>query len=155
MAAPQQPPAGSQANQFATWVRNYVHYANLADNYGKQATGARKLKDKFEAEIINNLRQNKMENAVIQITGATLQCTEEKCPPALTLSRLETYLRKYYFGKGNGMDDTDNIIRFIKNQKHMDTTAIARLKKTPLPTAVPPPPTGGPIGGNNNGQYLK
>ena len=151
MAAPQQPPAGSQANQFATWVRNYIHYDNLASNYSKQATGARKLKDKFEAEIINNLRQNKMENAVIQITGATLQCTEEKCPPSLTIPRLETYLSKYYFGKGNGMDETDAILRFIKNQKHMDTTTIARLKKTPLPTVVPPPPTGGLIGDNGSG----
>lgn len=149
----QPPPAGSQANQFATWVRNYVHYDNLASNYSKQATGARKLRDKFEAEIINNLRQNKMDNAVIQVTGATLQCTEEKCPPALTIPRLETYLRKYFFGKGNGLDETDNIIRFIKNQKHLDTTAVARLKKTPLPTAVPPPPPNGPVGAN--GQYLK
>lgn len=153
MAAPPNAPAGSQANQFATWVRNYVHYDNLASNYSKQATGARKLRDKFESEIINNLRQNKMDNAVIQVTGATLQCTEERCPPTLTLARLETYLRKYYLGKGSSMDETDSIIRFIKNQKHLDTTAIARLKKTPLPTAVPPPPTDPMAGGN--GQYLK
>lgn len=132
----------NQSQQFATWVRNYVHYDNLASNYSKQAAGARKLKDDFESRIISNLRQNNMQNAVIQVTGATLSYAEERNQPSLSMPRLETYLRKYYTAKGNGVDETDAILRFIKHQKTLETVSVARLKKTPLAQALPPPPSG-------------
>ena len=135
----------NQSQQFATWVRNYVHYDNLASNYSKQASGARKLKDDFESRIINNLRQNSMENAVIRVTGATLQYAEDRQPPSLTMPRLETYLRKYFTAKGNGVDETEAILRYIKHQKTLETQSVARLKKTPLPQDLPPPPGSGPV----------
>jgi hypothetical protein len=124
----------------ATWVRNYVHYDNLAGNYSKQATGARKLRDDFESKIITNLRANSMDNAVIQISGARLQVAEDKTTPSMTLPRLESYLHKYFAGKGNGMDETEAILQFIRMQRANDSQAIARLKRTPVAPPVPPPP---------------
>jgi hypothetical protein len=135
-------------------VRSYVHYDNLVNNYTKQAGGARKLRDQFEDQIIKTLRTNRMENAVIQIAGATLQCTNEKSVPSLSMPRLEQYLHGYYAQKGNGLDETDAILRYIRLQKTNDTQLIAKLKKTPLPTPLPQPP--GPVGGSTNGgNYLK
>ena len=136
----------NESQQFATWVRNFIHYDNLASNYSKQASGARKLKDDFESRIINNLRQNNMQNAIIQVTGANLQYAEERSPPTLSMPRLETYLHKYYLAKGNSVDETDAILRFIKHQKTLETVSIARLKKNVLPTPIPPPPGSGPPG---------
>jgi hypothetical protein len=132
-----------QQNDLTTWVRNYVHYDNLANNYAKQASGARKLKDEFEDKIIQNLRANRMENAIIQISGARLQCSEEKNTPSLTLPRLEAYLHKYYSQKGNGVDETEALLRFIRLQKQNDTQTTACLKKVPIPTSIPPPPSNG------------
>lgn len=133
MAQPGQP-------DLPTLVRNYVHYSTLKDNYMKQANGAGKLRDQFEGQIIHTLRNNNMENAIIQISGATLQCTNEKQAPALSMPRLQQYLHAFYAQKGNGVDDTEAILRFIKLQKTNDTTTVCKLKRTPLPAPLPAPP---------------
>ena len=131
--------------QFATWVRNWVHYDNLTNNYGKQASGARKLRDDFETKIIQNLRANQMEKATIQITGAKLSCVEENCVPGLSVPRLEKYLHAYFQHKGNHLDETPDILKFIKSQKHNDTVCLVKLKKTPLGPALPPVPSAPPL----------
>jgi hypothetical protein len=134
-------------NDISTMVRNYVHYDNLANNYSKQASGARKLRDEFENKIITNLRANNMEHAIIQISGgARLQCTEEKTPPSLTLPRLETYLQKYYAQKSSGINETEAILRFIRLQKQQDTQVHACLKRIAAPPPVPGPPPAGQMG---------
>jgi hypothetical protein len=141
MAAPQ------SSNELSSWVRNYVHYDNLANNYSKQATGARKLRDDYEGRIIQNLRANGMENAIIQISGAYLQMSNDKTTPSLTIPRLESYLHKYFAQKGNSIDETEAILRFIRLQKQQDTQHTACLKRTPIATPIPPPPQGqGQIG---------
>ena len=127
-------------NDFASWVRNYVHYDNLTSQFTKQAGGARKLRDEFEDRIIQNLRTNNMQNAVIQIAGGRLQYTEEKSVPALNIPRLEHYLHAYFKQKGNGIDETENILRYIKVQKANDTQTVAKLKKTAVLPPLPPPP---------------
>lgn len=131
-------------NEFASWVRNYVHYDNLAAQYNKQAAGARKLRDDYEGKVIQNLRANNMQNAVIQIAGARLQYSEEKTIPSLSIPRLEQYLHGYFKQKGNGLDETDAILRYVKLQKAADTQLTAKLKKTPTPVVLPPAP--GPMG---------
>jgi hypothetical protein len=134
-------------NDMATMVRNYVHYDNLANNYSKQASGARKLRDEFESKIITNLRANNMENAIIQISGgARLQCTEEKTPPSLTLPRLESYLQKYFAQKTSGLNETEAILRFIRLQKQQETQVNACLKRISSPTPIPGPPPPGQMG---------
>ena len=134
---PQAPPQ----NDFSTWIRNYVHYDNLAGNYSKQATGARKLRDEFEGKVIQYLRANSMEHAIIQVSGGRLQYVEEKSTPSLSTNRLQQYLHKYYAQRGNGLDETEAIMRFINLQREQDSTKVASLKKTPIQAAIPPPPS--------------
>ena len=55
------------------------------------------------------------------------------------MPRLESYLHGYYKQKGNGMDETEHILRYIKSQKLSDTQIVAKLKKTVMPVALPPP----------------
>lgn len=143
MSAPNAPP---KENPFGTWVRSWVHYDNLAGNYGKQAAGARKMRDDFEDKILQNLRANNMEKAVIQVSGAKLGITEETSQPSLSFPRLEQYLHMYFQQKGNHMDETEQILRFIRIQRQKETKSVQRLKKTPLGPALPPlppPPSGG------------
>jgi hypothetical protein len=129
-----------QGSELPALIRNYVHYGKMAEIYGKQATGARKLRDEFESKVIHTLRENHMENAIIQITGAQLQCVEQKSMPPLSMPRLEQYLHKYYAQKGTGVDETESILRFLKLQKQNDAQSVMSLKKTVLPAAIPPPP---------------
>jgi hypothetical protein len=142
MAAP-----GSQGNlDLPGLVRNYVHYDNLTNTYSKQASGARKLRDDFESKIIHTLRSQNMENAIIQVQGAKLQVGSTKSVPSLSMPRLKTYLEAYYQQKGNAMDETAAVLRFINLQKQADTQEIACLKKIPVSPAIPPPPVPGGAG---------
>jgi hypothetical protein len=129
-----------QQNEIGSWVRHYIHYDNLTKTYTNQAGASRKIRDEFEYKIINNLRTNNMQNAIIQISGANLQYNEEKMIPSLSMPRLEIYLHSYFKQKGNGMDETDSILRYIKTQKQNDTQVVAKLKKT-MVTPVPTPPS--------------
>jgi hypothetical protein len=84
-----------QQNDLTAFVRNYIHYDNLTNNYNKQITGARKLRNEFEHKIIQQLRASHMENAIIQVSGARLQMAEEKNVPSISIPRIEDWLHKY------------------------------------------------------------
>lgn len=116
-------------NQLGNWVRNYVHYDNLASSLSKQLQNARKVKDDFESKIISSLEANNMSNAVIQIAGGKLTLAEEKHANALTLTRLEELLHNYYKSQGRqSTDETIDIMKYIKAERGSDTTK--KLKKS-------------------------
>jgi len=116
-------------NQLGNWVRNYVHYDNLASSLSKQLQNARKVKDDFESRIISSLEASNMSNAVIQIAGGKLTLAEEKHANALTLTRLEELLHNYYKSQGRqATDETLEIMKYIKAERGSDTTK--KLKKT-------------------------
>ena len=133
-----QSPIGT--GQLATWVRNWVHYDNLATNFTKQSGLSRKMRDDFELKIIDTLKQQKMENAQIQIAGAKIHLVQEKSFPSLTIGRLEDYLHQYFKKKGVMMDETEQIMRFIREQKQNNFQLETRLRKTPTTPFLPPPP---------------
>lgn len=133
-------------NELGNWVRNWVHYDNLALGLNRQASNARKVRDEYEDKIIGNLQQNHMENAIIQIAGGRLVINEERHSQPLTLHRIEEMLRAYYITKGAGnmpqLDETPMIMKFIKQQRGFEVNK--RLKKQagtiPGPLPAPPPP---------------
>jgi hypothetical protein len=137
-------PPPNQQTELPSLVRNFVHYDNLASNYSKQASGARHLRNEYESKVIHALRSNNMENAIIQVAGARLQCAEEKSAPSLSMPRLQQYLDRFYAQKGTGVNETEAILRFIRLQKANDTQTVACLKKISIPTNIPAPP---PVGG--------
>lgn len=116
-------------NQLGNWVRNYVHYDNLASSLQKQLSNARKVKDDFETKIISTLEASNMSNAVIQIAGGKLTVAEEKHTNALTLTRLEELLHSYYKSQGRqATDETQELMKYIKAERGSDTTK--KLKKS-------------------------
>ena len=139
LPAPTAPTAPTTQSQFPLWVRSWVHYDNLVNNYNKQATAARKMRDLNETYIIQNLRNNNLVNARIQITGGVLTVAEESSVPSLTLPRIEEFLHAYYKQKGNHMDETADILRFIKQQRLEHTSKSIKLKKT-ITASVPSVP---------------
>ena len=116
-------------NQLGNWVRNYVHYDNLASSLYKQLQNARKVKDDFENKIIHSLETNNMGNAIIQIAGGKLSIAEEKHVNSLTLTRIEELLHSYYKSQGReATDETIAIMKHIKAERGSDTSK--KLKKT-------------------------
>lgn len=123
-----------QKEDIANLIRNYVHYDNLVTNFQKQTQNARIVRDDFEKRIINDLKKNSMENAVIQIVGGKLKVVEEKHTSPLSFKSLEESLHQYYKDKKQ-TDDTSNIIKFVK--EHREVEIVSKLKKIPQ---LPPQP---------------
>jgi hypothetical protein len=123
-----------EKEDIANLIRNYVHYDNLVSNFQKQTQNARIVRDSFEQRIINDLKKNKMETAVIQIVGGKLKIVEEKHSSPLSFKSLEESLHKYHENKKIN-DDTSNILKFIKENREFEL--ISKLKKIPQ---LPPQP---------------
>jgi len=121
-------------DNIANLVRNYVHYDNLAMSLHKQTNNARIVRDDFEKRIINELKNNKMENAIIQIVGGKLKIVEEKHSNPLSYKFLEEQIHNYYIEK-NKTDDTRELLQYIKTHKNVETSL--KLKKIPQ---IPPQP---------------
>ena len=133
-----------------SFVRNWLHYDGLASSFYRQSTRARQVRDEFETKIIDHLRVNRMENAIIQINGGHIALAEERNPRQLTLPRIEELLRGYYSRRG-GKDETPEIMAYIRGNREIDT--VMKLKKSstvgsPLPPLPAPPATSAmvPIG---------
>lgn len=125
-----------QKDDIANLIRNYVHYDNLASNFQKQTANARIVRDDFEKRIINELKNSKMQNAVIQIVGGKLKVVEERHTNPLSFKGLEESLHEYYKSKKLS-DDTSTIIKFVKENRTFETTL--KLKKIPQLPEQPTP----------------
>ena len=123
-----------QKEDVASLIRNYVHYDNLASQFYKQTQNARAVRDDYERRIIEELKKNNMENAIIQIVGGKLKIVEEKHSSPLTFKSLEESLHNYY-GTKKKIDETSELLKFIKSARTVETSF--KLKKI---NQLPPQP---------------
>ena len=72
--------------------------------------------------------------SIIQIVGGKLKVVEEKHSTPLSYKNLEESLHNYYFQKKK-IDETNDIIKFIKSNRIMETEM--RIKKI---LQLPPQP---------------
>lgn len=122
------PRTGGLPQNFNTLVRNYVHYEQLTSNLQQQTTNARTVKNQFEDKIIEALQASHMQKATIQISNGRLQLLEEKSPAPLNFNTLESLLHDYFRAKGSTYpDETDNILKFIRQHRKINTSV--RLKR--------------------------
>jgi hypothetical protein len=109
-------------------VRNWVYFDNLCSQFSRQLQQSRVAKTRWENEIITNLKENKLDTSVIQISGARLNVHTEKHTQPLTLTRLEDLLHEYYSKKPLGSnDETHEIIKHIRASRQYTSKCI--LKK--------------------------
>ena len=136
--------------ELGNFVRNWVHYDNLATSLSKQTQNARRVRDEFENKILHQLHTHNMESAIIQIQGGRLVVAEERHAQPLSFTRLEESLHAFFMEKakvGGGhpvSDDTAAILKFIKAHRKDDMEIKKRLKKQAAVPPLPPlplPPT--------------
>lgn len=108
-------------------VRHWVHFDNLAESLNKQVTNARNMRNTYEEKVLKLLEASKMQNAVLQITGASLQRQVRVKQTDLSWGFLEEQLHLYYSTKGKP-DETNQILDFL--QKHRGSKSVECLKKT-------------------------
>lgn len=99
-----------------TAVRYFLHYSNLASSFYKQYGSAKKVKDEYEQQIINTLRQSGMEKATIQINRGQITVVDKREPNQLSLSKIEELLHGYFRQKG-GPDQSLDIMTFIRSNR--------------------------------------
>ena len=99
-----------------TAVRYFLHYSNLASSFYKQYGSAKKVKDDYEQQIINTLRQSGMEKATIQINGGQITVVDKREPNQLSLTKIEELLHGYFRQKG-GPDQSLDIMTFIRSNR--------------------------------------
>lgn len=119
--------AGRSSAELVDAVRHWVHFDNLAESLTKQVTNARTMKSKFEDQILKLLETTGMRNAVLQITGATLQRSSRPKQSDLSWSFLESTLHDFYKSRGKP-DDTSTLIEFLQSRR--TTKNVEFLKKT-------------------------
>ncbi len=81
----------------------------------------------FEEKILKILDSTGMPNAVLQITGATLQRATRAKSADLSWTYLETNLHDYYNSKGRA-DETAAVLEFLQSRRGVKTSDY--LKKT-------------------------
>jgi hypothetical protein len=111
-------------------VRGWVHYDNLASQLQKQITNARKQRDTFEEHIHGLLKEHKMANAVIQVSGGQLQLQEEKATAGLTMKALQDSALSFFKNHPeipNPEKMANDFVQHMKQQRQVTTSL--RLKK--------------------------
>jgi len=125
------PPTNQNAIQqqpalnFATLVKNWIHYDDLASSFYKQTLNARKVRSEYESQIQENLQKQKMENAVIQVNGGKISIVDERQPSPLTMLKLEDLLHNYFLSKKQS-DQTREILDYVRENRGM--TSSKRLR---------------------------
>ena len=115
---------------FSGMVRSWVHFDNLAATFTRQAQQARTARSRWESSILKYLTENRMTNAIIQISGARLTVHNERHQHPLTLQRLEELLHSYFNEKHlpGSKDETEEILKFIRENR--GGVVETRLKKS-------------------------
>jgi len=109
-------------------VRHWVHYDRLLVDLNKQAADTRNKRQMYENTIITTLKAANHEKAVLQIVGGRILISEERQSKPLTFTSLESTLKEYYRQKGsNGKDETQDIMKFIKAHRTLET--VTKLKR--------------------------
>ena len=124
---PQQQAPQQAQHDLIESVRSWVHFDNLAESLNKQVNNVRNMRSTYEEKILKMLDTTGMRNAVLQITGATLQRQTQVKPVDLSWTLLEEQLHEYY-KLNRKPDETVQIVEFIK--KHRGTKSSEYLKKT-------------------------
>ena len=103
-------------NDIANLIRNWIHYDNMASSFYKQTLNARKIRSEYETKIHDNLNNNKLLNAVIQVNGGRLGMVQEKNPANLTVQKIEDLLHSYFLHNKQS-DQTQEIMDFIRQNR--------------------------------------
>ncbi len=125
--APRPPAATGPQAELVDAVRNWVHFDNLTESLNKQVANVRTLRSSYEEKILKILDSTGMPNAVLQITGATLQRATRAKSADLSWTYLETNLHDFYKSKGRA-DETAAILEFLQSRRGVKTSDY--LKKT-------------------------
>lgn len=97
---------------------------NLAESFSHQASNARQLRNKHEADAIDLIRQIGLQESTIKVSGATLHLAKKKSTSGLTWGYIEREIDAW--SKKTGHSST-GLLMWL--QSHREVTEVEYLKK--------------------------
>jgi hypothetical protein len=122
--------------QVGNLVRYWVHYDTQIAALNRQLRKLREERQMTESQILTSFQAAHIPNPVIQIAGGRLVIGQERHTQPLTFKLLESLLHQYYRQKIGLKDETDSILKFIKEQREVITTP--SLKRVVMPPQQQP-----------------
>ena len=130
MAAPS-PPSEDKTKLIAA-VRGWIHMDNLAESFTHQATNARTLRNKHEADAIALMKKMGLGASTIQVSGASLQLTKKKTHGALSWTWLNKETGAWARSTGLPEKQVHGLATWL--QEHREVKEHEFLKKTTGPS---------------------
>lgn len=110
-----------------TAIRGYIHMDNLVESFNAQATNAREVRSKHEADALTLIKQLGLQRSTIQVSGATLQLAQRRTPGTLTWGYLEREIPAWATQAGLKPSQAASLIAWL--QDHRETKETEYLKK--------------------------
>lgn len=109
-------------DELGNLIRHWAHYDSMIATLNAQLRNTRGVKDSYESNILKRLREYNAENAIIQIVGGKITVVEEKHTQPLTFKSVEAMLHQYFAQKPGRIDETNDIVRFIRSQRQTNVS---------------------------------
>ena len=110
--------------QLGAAIRQWIHMDNLVESFSHQASNARKLRNKHEADAVGLIHQIGLQDSTIKVSGATLHLAKKKSQSGLTWGFLEKEIDAW--SKKTGVK-TVGLLTWLHD--HREVTEVEYLKK--------------------------
>jgi hypothetical protein len=122
---------GGPLQQLGNLIRYWVHYDNVLQRLNKEVKEARDHRKNYETQILQGMREAKLANPVIQITGGRILVSEERNTAPLSLKSLELLLHQYHRMKPGRPDETKDIMNFVKANRTVEVAETLKRIQNP------------------------
>jgi hypothetical protein len=122
-------------------IRSYVHMDNLVESLNKQASNARTVRAKHEAEAIGYMKRLGLGGSMIQVSGAALQLKQHRVPSSLTWGYLTEQATAWCASSGIPVMKAKDLVKWLQDHREIKETEV--LHKT-SGTITAGPKTAGP-----------
>ena len=119
------------ADELANLIRHWAHYDTMLTTLNAQIRNVRTLKGNYEAQVLKRLREYNAENAIIQIAGGKISVVEDKHIQPINFKNMEAMMHAYFRQDPARLDETANIISFIRKQRQTEVSKSLKRYMSP------------------------
>ena len=108
-------------------VRSWIHMDNLCETHAVQASKAREMRAKHEADAITYIKALKYEKSIIQVSGAVLELQSKSVASAPTWGFLEKEIAAWSATSGVTSAQTQSLLKWL--HAHREIKEVEHLRK--------------------------
>jgi len=109
---------------------------NLLENHTAQASNARALRSKHETDAIALMKQMRLDNSTIQVSGASLTLQRKSAPATLSWGYLEKEVAAWATQAGVSASQSQSLIRWLHDHRELKATETLKKQTNRLPPSA-------------------